>query len=99
MADCGAGSGFAWLPEVSGSLVGAAGFEPTTPSPPVKCAGWFFARRALGLTHFTRDGPGLFPGPCELFDGVADLVIEQVHVARRCLEIGVVERALHELRV
>ncbi len=51
------------------------------------------------LAYFSQVPRGWIPGFCDTFQRVGDLVIEHMRIAQRALDIGVVERALHQLDV
>src|SRR6516162_3104506 len=82
-----------------GLLVGAARFELATPSPP-EYGSWFAF--GCGHNHLARLASlvsGLISGPGDSFQRRSYFAVEDVRIARRGLQVGMVERPLDQLEI
>src|SRR5262245_61342768 len=60
---------------------------------------WCISTCATALTYDFQFCPGLFPGLGNALHGVGHLAVEHMRIARGGLDIGVIERPLHQLEV
>jgi hypothetical protein len=89
------------------NLVGAAGFEPATPSPPVPqspsppvlevCFDYATDNRSLACLFKLLSG--LISGLAEFLRRYFNVVIRNMRVPCRGLDIAMVQRALHQLEI